>query len=165
MRGDAAAFCRRRVLGEGGSSTCAPFARDKPRLLDHFGRLSARSVYFRFFPGEDAPDRRRAAPVHRARLPRSRGIGGDPARRAATSRSSAVGRYALLDTVPGQPKRAEVRRFAVGRCASTARHRRGCCSSIWRRSPAPTTIEEFEADVLRREQRSMLAVFLRSGYR
>ena len=50
MRGEAAAFAVDRVLRDGGSiHVRAIRPDDKPRLLDHFGRLSARSVYFRFF--------------------------------------------------------------------------------------------------------------------
>src|SRR4029079_14439081 len=120
MRGDAAAFAVDRVLRDGGSIHVRAIPPDdKPRLLDHFGRLSARSVYFRFFrvktrlTGDELRQfteldfRDRVALV--ATL-----------RNGADEHMVAAGRYALLDVVPGQPRRAEVA-FAV----ADAHQRRG----------------------------------------
>ena len=162
MLTDPAAFAVDRVLRDGGSiHVRAIHPDDKQRLLDHFTRLSAQSVYFRFFRVKkrltddelrqftelDFRERVALVATHRD---------------AAGEHIIGVGRYAVLATAPGQPRRAEVA-FAV----ADAHQRRGIGAVLLghlAEIARAQGVEEFEADVLG-ENNAMLAVFARSGYR
>ena len=162
MNVDAAAFATDRVLRDGGSiHVRAIRADDKARLLDHFARLSARSVYFRFFRVKKRLSDDELRQFTELDFRRQVGL-------VATLRTDqgeqiiGVGRYAELDAAPGQPRRAEVA-FAV----ADAHQRRGIAAVLLEHLAEiarAQEIEEFEADVLG-ENNGMLAVFLRSGFR
>ncbi len=162
MRVDAAAFSVDRVLRDGGSiHVRAIRPDDKGRLLDHFGRLSARSVYFRFFGVKtrltDDELRQFTEVDFRDRVALVATL-----RHGADEEIIGVGRYALAATDPGHPRRAEVA-FAV----ADAHQRRGIGAVLLEHLAEIARahgVEEFEADVLG-ENNAMLAVFLRSGYR
>lgn len=155
-------FAVDRVLRDGGSiHVRAIRPDDKARLVDHFAQLSGQSVYFRFFRVKkrltddelreftELDFRRRVALVATRRDDGAERIIG-------------VGRYALLETPAGQPRRAEVA-FAV----ADAHQRRGIGAVLLEHLAELARaqgIEEFEADVLG-ENNGMLAVFSRSGYR
>ncbi|HSP98825.1 MAG TPA: GNAT family N-acetyltransferase, partial [Candidatus Dormibacteraeota bacterium] len=162
MLDDAAGFAADRVLRDGGSIHIRAIrADDKARLLDHFARLSAQSVYFRFFRVKKRLTDDELRQFTELDFRRQVGL-------VATLRSDgdeqiiAVGRYAELDVAPGQPRRAEVA-FAV----ADDHQRRGIAAVLLEHLAEVARahgIEEFEADVLG-ENNGMLAVFLRSGFR
>ncbi|MFN8644149.1 MAG: GNAT family N-acetyltransferase [Candidatus Binatia bacterium] len=158
----AAAFAVDRVLRDGGSiHVRAIRADDKARLIDHFARLSARSVYFRFFRVKKRLTDDELRQFTELDFRRQVGL-------VATLRGDAgeqivgVGRYAVLDAAPGQPRRAEVA-FAI----ADDHQRRGIGAillELLAEIARANGVEEFEADVLG-ENNSMLQVFLRSGFR
>lgn len=162
MASDAATFAVDRVLRDGGSIHIRAIAADdKARLNDHFARLSARSVYFRFFRVKKRLTDDELRLFTELDFERQVGL-------VATLRSEhderiiGVGRYAEIPAPAGQARRAEVA-FAV----ADDHQRRGIgavllehLAEIARRHG----IEEFEADVLG-ENNGMLSVFLRSGFR
>jgi GNAT superfamily N-acetyltransferase len=159
---NAAAFAVDRVLRDGGSIHIRAIRPDdKARLNDHFARLSARSVYFRFFrvkkrlTDDELREFTELDFEHRVGLVATLGGHRD-------EQIIGVGRYAELPAAPGQPRRAEVA-FAV----ADDHQRRGIgtvllehLAELARRNG----IEEFEADVLG-ENNGMLSMFLRSGFR
>ncbi len=151
-----------RVLRDGGSIHIRAIRPDdKERLVEHFSRLGAQSVYFRFFgvkkrltPGElrqftELDFRQRVGLV--ATLVED-----------GQERIIGVGRYAITVTGNGAPCRAEVA-FAVA-----DRHQRRGIGAVLLEHLAEIAraqgVEEFEADVLG-ENNAMLAVFMRSGFR
>lgn len=158
----ASAFAVDRVLRDGGSiHVRAIRPDDKPRLLDHFARLSARSVYFRFFRVKKRLTDEELCQFTELDFRRQVGLvatlqaGGD-------EQIIGVGRYAVLDGAPGQPRRAEVA-FAI----ADDHQRRGIGALLLEHLAEiarANGVEEFEADVLG-ENNAMLQVFLRSGFR
>jgi acetyl coenzyme A synthetase (ADP forming)-like protein len=162
MPSDPRTFAVDRVLRDGGSiHVRAIRPDDKQRLLDHFSRLSARSVYFRFFR---VKKRLTEDELHQfTELDFRRNVAlVATLRRDGDEQIIGVGRYARLDVPPGQPSRAEVA-FAV----ADEHHGRGIGTVLLEHLAEiarPQGIEEFEADVLG-ENNSMLSVFGQSGYR
>ena len=162
MSSDPRALAVDRILRDGSSiHVRAIRADDKQRLLDHFGRLSARSVYFRFFRvkkrlTEDELREFTELDFHdRVALVAT-------LRRNGDEQIVGVGRYARLEVKPGEPVRGEVA-FAV----ADAYHGRGVATvllELLAEIARAHGIEEFEADVLG-ENNGMLAVFRHSGYR
>ncbi len=158
----AAALSADHVLRDGGSvHVRAIRAEDKARLVEHFAKLSAQSVYFRFFRVKkrlsddelrqftELDFRDRVALVATLRVDGEEEIIG-------------VGRYAVVATAPGAPRRAEVA-FAV----VDAQQGRGVASLLLEHLAGiarAQDIAEFEADVLG-DNSAMLVVFGRSGYR
>ncbi|MDX2169703.1 MAG: GNAT family N-acetyltransferase, partial [Deltaproteobacteria bacterium] len=151
-----------RVLRDGGSVHLRAIRPDdKQRLVDHFSHLSARSVYFRFFrvkkrlSDDELREFTELDFVRRVAVVAT-------LRRDGAEEIIGVGRYAVMQTRPGEPRRAEVA-FAV----ADAHQRRGIASlllEVLAEIARAAGIEEFEADVLG-ENNSMLAVFGASGYR
>lgn len=132
-------------------------ADDKERLLEHFSRLSARSVYYRFF---NAKQRLTDEELRRfTELDFNRSIGLVATMLEDESEHIiGVGRYFVLEAAP---QRAEVA-FVVrddfqGRGVGTL-----LLEHLGRIARA-AGISEFEADVLG-ENNQMLGVFLRSGF-
>ena len=159
---DVSAFAVDRVLRDGGSiHVRAIRADDKARLIDHFARLSARSVYFRFFGVKKRLTEEELARF--TELDFSRRVGLVATLQAAEGEQIiGVGRYAVLDGAEGQPRRAEVA-FAI----ADDHQRRGIGAVLLEHLAEiarANGVEEFEADVLG-ENNSMLQVFLRSGFR
>lgn len=162
MPSDPRTFAVDCVLRDGGSiHVRAIRPDDKQRLVDHFGRLSARSVYYRFFSAKkmlsDDELRMFTDLDFKSRVALVATLG-----EADDERIIGVGRYARLDVPPGEPVRAEVA-FAV----ADEHHGRGIASLLLEQLAEiarPDGIEEFEADVLGENNR-MLSVFARSGYR
>jgi predicted CoA-binding protein/RimJ/RimL family protein N-acetyltransferase len=155
-------FSADRVLRDGGSiHVRAIRPDDKPRLLDHFNRLSARSVYFRFFRVKKALTDDELRQFTELDFDRTVGL-------VATLQHDdseeiiGVGRYTRLDTAASEPRRAEIA-FAV----ADAHHGRGVATVLLEHLATiarAAGIEEFEADVLG-ENNTMLAVFAQSGYK
>jgi acetate---CoA ligase (ADP-forming) len=162
MQPDPRRFAADRVLRDGGSiHVRAMRPDDKARLLEHFGRLSARSVYFRFFRVKKrlSDDELRQFTEldfdQRVALVATLGQNGH-------ERIIGVGRYARLEVAPGEPPRAEAA-FAV----ADDHHGRGIATVLLEdlaQIARAHGIEEFEADVLG-ENNGMLAVFANSGFR
>jgi acetyl coenzyme A synthetase (ADP forming)-like protein len=134
---------------------------DRARLLEHFARLSARSVYFRFFSARRRLSERELATFTTPDFDRHVGL-------VATwqedgrERIIGVGRYFRRDPAAGGPARAEVA-FAVideyqGLGIGTL-----LLEHLTRIARAHG-IAEFEADVLG-ENNQMLDVFRHSGFR
>ena len=103
MSSDPRALAVDRILRDGSSiHVRAIRADDKQRLLDHFGRLSARSVYFRFFRvkkrlTEDELREFTELDFHdRVALVAT-------LRRDGDEQIVGVGRYARLEVKPGEP--------------------------------------------------------------
>ncbi len=157
---DASRYDTAVVLKDGGSIRIRAIRPDdKERLLDHFHRLSERSVYFRFFSAKkrltEEELRRFTEPDFRTHVALVATLLED-----GQERIIGVGRYMLR--AGGDPHRAEVA-FAVadehqGRGIGTALLEH--LVHIARQSG----ITEFEADVLG-ENNQMLEVFARSGFR
>ncbi|MET0153289.1 MAG: GNAT family N-acetyltransferase, partial [Candidatus Binatia bacterium] len=150
------------VLRDGGSIHLRAIRPDdKPRLVDHFQRLSARSVYFRFFGSKlrltDSELRRFTELdfVNHVALVATLVEGGE-------EHIIGVARYIVLPTKPGEPRRAEVA-FAV----ADAHQGRGIATLLLEqlaRLAQVGGIDEFEANVLGENNR-MLEVFGASGFR
>src|SRR5262245_11949921 len=159
---DARTFAVDRVLRDGGSiHVRAMRPDDKQRLLDHFGRLSARSVYFRFFRVKKRLNEEELRQFTELDFQRNVALVAT-LRRNGDEQIIGVGRYARLDVPLGEPSRAEVA-FAV----ADEHHGRGIGTVLLEHLAEiarPNGIEEFEADVLGENNR-MLAVFAQSGYR
>src|SRR5690242_8268208 len=145
------------ILRDGGSiHVRALRPDDRERLLDHFHRLSARSVYFRFFGAKrrltdaELDDFTHLDFIERAALVAT-------LRERGEERIIGVGRYA---TVPGRPHAAEVA-FAVA-----DEHQGRGIGTLLLEHLLPlaraTGITEFHADVLGENNR-MLDVFAHSG--
>jgi len=134
---------------------------DKARLVEHFKRLSARSVYFRFFGSKlrlTDDELRRFTELdflnHVALVATLRERGEE--------QIIGVARYIVVPTPRGEPKRAEVA-FAV----ADAHQGRGIATLLLERLARiarANDIEEFEASVLGENNR-MLEVFGASGFR
>ena len=151
-----------RVLRDGGSIHLRAIRPDdKARLVDHFKRLSARSVYFRFFGSK-----LRLTDDELGASPSSTSF--DHVALVATLRERGeeqiigVARYIVVPTASGEPKRAEVA-FAV----ADAHQGRGIATVLLEelaRIARGSGIDEFEANVLGENNR-MLEVFGTSGFR
>ena len=162
MMNAVAQVCIDRVLRDGGSIRVRAIRPDdKARLVDHFSRLSARSVYFRFFrvkkrlTDEELTQFTELDFRHRVGLVAT-------LVRDGSEEIVGVGRYAVLDAKAGTPSRAEVA-FAV----ADAHQGRGVASVLLEQLAdiaRAAGIEEIEADELG-ENNSMLSVFGASGYR
>lgn len=134
---------------------------DKARLVDHFKRLSARSVYFRFFGSKlrlTDDELRRFTELdfvrHVALVATLRERGEE--------QIIGVARYIMAPTASGEPKRAEVA-FAV----PDAHQGRGIATLLLEelaRIARGNGVDEFEANVLGENNR-MLEVFGTSGFR
>lgn len=161
MPSDPRALAVDRVLRDGGSiHVRAIRADDKERLVDHFNRLSARAVYFRFFRAKKRLNEDELRQFTELDFDRNVGLVAT-LRRDGAEEIIGVGRYARLDDTPGEPRRAEVA-FAV----ADAHQGRGIGTVLLEQLAAiarEAGIEEFEADVLG-ENNSMLSVFAQSGY-
>jgi len=150
-----------RVLRDGGSIHIRPIRPDdKAQLRDHFSRMSARSVYFRFFRAKKRLTDAELAEFTELDFRQRVGL-------VATQRQDGVetfigvGRYAMLPGAPGEPRRAEVA-FAV----ADAHQRRGVASILLEQLAELARsdgVEELEADVLG-ENNAMLSLFRASGY-
>jgi acetyl coenzyme A synthetase (ADP forming)-like protein len=154
---DASRYQAEEILRDGGSIHIRAIRPDdKPRLIDHFQRLSQRSVYFRFFGVKkrltDEELRRFTEPdfVHHVGLVAT-------LREAEGERIIGVGRYMTRDT----DHRAEVA-FAVA-----DEHQGRGIGTLLLEHLAPLArangVTEFEADVLG-ENNNMLQVFAKSGF-
>ncbi len=134
---------------------------DKARLVDHFERMSARSVYFRFFASKlrlTDDELRRFTEIdfvsHVALVATLRERGEE--------QIIGVARYIVVPITSGEPKRAEVA-FAV----ADAHQGRGIATLLLERLAhiaRDNGIDEFEASVLGENNR-MLEVFSTSGFR
>ena len=162
MPSDPRAFAVDTVLRDGGSiHVRAIRPDDKQRLVDHFGRLSTRSVYFRFFGSKKELNDNELRQFTELDFQRRVGLVAT-LRRNGEEQIIGVGRYAQLNVAAGEPSRAEVA-FAV----ADDHQGRGIGSVLLEHLAEiarPSGIEEFEADVLGENNR-MLAVFAKSGYR
>ncbi len=131
---------------------------DKQRLADHFSRLSAQSVYFRFFRSKKRLTEQELVQFTEVDFVRNVGLVATLGQ-GDEERIIGVGRYALLPGV--SPSRAEVA-FAV----ADDYHGRGIGTMLLEHL-APIArgngITEFEADVLGENNR-MLDMFARSGF-
>ena len=149
------------VLRDGGSIHLRAIRPDdKARLVDHFKRLSARSVYFRFFASklrltDDELTRFTELDFsNHVALVATLLEGGE-------ERIIGVARYIVVPTKPGEPRRAEVA-FAV----ADAHQGRGIATVLLEelaRFAQASGIDEFEASVLGENNR-MLEVFGTSGF-
>ncbi len=159
MTSDLRSYAAEEILRDGGSiHVRAIRPDDKDRLLDHFSRLSARSVYFRFFGAKRRLTDSELASfteldfVDRVGLVATLlGDGGE--------RIIGVGRY-VAHLRPGGGRVAEVA-FAV----DDAHQGRGIGSVLLAHLigiARAAGIEEFEADVLG-ENNKMLEVFAATG--
>jgi acetate---CoA ligase (ADP-forming) len=159
---DARTFAADAVLRDGGSIHLRAIRPDdKARLIDHFKRLSARSVYFRFFGSKvrlTDDELRRFTEVdfvdHVALVATLRENGDE--------QIMGVAHYIVVPTASGEPKRAEVA-FAV----PDAHQGRGIATLLLEelaRIARGNGIDEFEANVLGENNR-MLEVFGTSGFR
>jgi acetate---CoA ligase (ADP-forming) len=165
MNTDPRRFAVDRVLRDGGSiHVRAIRPDDKARLLDHFNRLSARSVYFRFFRVKKRLGDDELKQFTDLDFDGNVGLVAT-LRRDGEEEIVGVGRYSRLPSTgaepPGEPSRAEVA-FAV----ADAHHGRGVASVLLEHLAEiarAAGIEEFEADVLG-ENNQMLAVFASSGF-
>jgi len=160
MAVDASRYDVEVVLKDGGSIRIRAIRPDdKQRLLDHFHRLSERSVYFRFFSAKkrltDEELRRFTEPDFRTHVALVATL-----LENGEERIIGVGRFMLRPG--GDPRRAEVA-FAV----ADEHQGRGIGTALLEhlaRIAQELGIEEFEADVLGENNR-MLEVFARSGFR
>ena len=154
-------FATDRLLRDGGSIHIRAIRPDdKQQLLDHFSRLSARSVYFRFFRVKKRLSDDELRQFTELDFDRNVGLVAT-LRRDGEELIIGVGRYGELERRPGEPRRAEVA-FAV----ADEHQGRGIGTVLLEQLAEiarAAGIEEFEADVLG-ENNSMLAVFARSGY-
>ncbi|MFQ5668611.1 MAG: GNAT family N-acetyltransferase, partial [Candidatus Binatia bacterium] len=136
---------------------------DGQRLIDHFGRLGAQSVYFRFFrvkkrlTDEEIVQFTQLDFIHNAALVATLGQGDD-------EKIIGVGRYAVVDArgPSSTPHRAE-----VGFAVADDYQGRGIGTLLLEHlTPIARAngITEFEADVLGENNR-MLEVFAHSGFR
>jgi len=161
MRTNPRTFAADRVLRDGGSiHVRAIRPDDKARLLDHFNRLGARSVYFRFFRVKKRLNDDELRQFTELDFDRNVGLVAT-LQREGGEEIVGVGRYARLDSPPGEPRRAEVA-FAV----ADAHQGRGVATVLLEHLAAVARaagIEEFEADVLG-ENNSMMSVFAQSGF-
>jgi acyl-CoA synthetase (NDP forming)/GNAT superfamily N-acetyltransferase len=161
MGSDARTFAVDRILRDGTSiHVRAIRPDDKARLLDHFARLSAHSVYFRFFRAKKRLTDDELRQFTELDFDQRVGLVAT-LRRDGDEQIVGVGRYAKLETAPGAPSRAEVA-FAV----ADAHQGRGVGSILLEHLAAiarTSGVEELEADVLGENNR-MLSVFSRSGY-
>jgi acetyl coenzyme A synthetase (ADP forming)-like protein len=158
---DPRAFALDAVLRDGGSIHLRAIRPDdKARLVDHFRRLSARSVYFRFFGSKlrltDSELRRFTELdfVDHVALVATLLEDGE-------ERIIGVARYIVLPAKRGEPRRAEVA-FAV----ADAHQGRGIATLLLEqlaRLAQAGGIDEFEANVLGENNR-MLEVFAASGF-
>jgi acetate---CoA ligase (ADP-forming) len=159
---DARTFAEDAVLRDGGSIHLRAIRPDdKAGLVDHFKRLSARSVYFRFFGSKlrlTDDELRRFTELdfvrHVALVATLRERG--------TEQIIGVAQYIAVPTASGEPKRAEVA-FAV----ADAHQGRGIATLLLERLARIARgngIDEFEASVLGENNR-MLDVFGASGFR
>lgn len=157
-----ASFAVDRVLRDGGSIRVRAIRPDdKARLTDHFARLSARSVYFRFFRVKKKLTEDELRQFTELDFQRQVGLVAT-LQGAGGEQIIGVGRYAVLEREAGQPGRAEVA-FAV----ADDHQRRGIGAVLLEHLAEiarANGVEEFEADVLG-ENNAMLQVFLRSGFR
>ena len=148
------------VLKDGGSIHIRAIRPDdRERLLDHFHRLSARSVYFRFFGAK-----RRLTDAELdgfTRLDFARNVG-----LVATLLEAGTRAHHRRRTLRGPRREPARRRGRVRRRrrAPGARHRHACCSTTSSASRARRGIAEFHADVLG-ENNQMLEVFARERLR
>ncbi len=114
-----------RVLRDGGSIHIRAIrADDKGRLLDHFNRLSSRSVYFRFFRAKKQLTDDELHKFTELDFDRTVGLVAT-LRRGNAEEIIGVGRYTRLETPAGEPRRAEVA-FAV----ADAHHGRGIATVL-----------------------------------
>ncbi|HSD10547.1 MAG TPA: GNAT family N-acetyltransferase, partial [Candidatus Binatia bacterium] len=159
---DARKFAADRVLRDGGSIHMRAIRPDdKARLVDHFKRLSARSVYFRFFGSKlrlTDDELRRFTEVdfvnHVALVATLQERGEE--------QIIGVAHYIVVRTASGEPKRAEVA-FAV----ADAHQGRGIATLLLEelaRIARQNGVDEFEANVLGENNR-MLEVFGSIGFR
>ncbi len=149
------------VLRDGGSIRLRAIRPDdKPRLVDHFQHLSARSVYFRFFGSKlrltDSELRRFTELdfLNHVALVATLLEDGE-------ERIIGVARYIAMPTKQGEPSRAEVA-FAI----ADAHQGRGIATLLLEqlaRFARAGGIDEFEANVLGENNR-MLEVFGASGF-
>jgi acetyl coenzyme A synthetase (ADP forming)-like protein len=159
---DARKFAADAVLRDGGSIHLRAIRPDdKVRLVEHFKRLSARSVYFRFFGSKlrlTDDELRRFTEVDFA----------DHVALVATLQERGeeqiigVAHYIAVPTATAEPRRAEVA-FAV----ADAHQGRGIATLLLEelaRIARQNGIDEFEANVLGENNR-MLEVFAQSGFR
>jgi acetyl coenzyme A synthetase (ADP forming)-like protein len=134
---------------------------DKQRLLDHFNRLSQRSVYFRFFRSRKwLPE---AELAQFTDLDFTKNVALVAVRREGDEeRIMGVGRYSLVDNPPGPPKRAEVA-FAV----ADEHQGKGIGTLLLEHLVSialASDISEFEAHVLG-ENNQMLKLLADSGFK
>lgn len=158
---DPATFAAERVLRDGGSIHLRVIrADDKTRLADHFSRLGAQSVYFRFFRAKRRLTDEELRQFTELDFRRHVGLVAT-LRRAGEEEIVGVGRYALVDTLPGDPLRAEVA-FAV----ADAHQRRGIGTVLLdtlAEIARQHGVTRFSADVLA-DNHTMLSVFRKAGY-
>lgn len=161
-RVDPHTFAADRVLRDGGSiHVRAIRPDDKQRLHDHFGGLSPRSVYFRFFQAKKRLTDAELRQFTELDFDRNVGLVATLSR-DGSERIIGVGRFARVDGSPGEPRRAEVA-FAV----ADDHQGRGIASVLLEHLSEiarAAGIEAFEADVMG-ENNSMLRVFSDSGFR
>jgi len=155
---DRRSYAAEGILRDGGSIHLRAIrADDKQRLLDHFSRLSAQSVYFRFFRAKKRLTDAELVQfteldfVHSAALVATLGQG-------ENEKIIGVGRYAIVDA---EGTRAEVA-FAV---ADEFQGRGVGTLLLEHLAPIARShgISEFEADVLGENNR-MLEMFAQSGF-
>jgi acetyl coenzyme A synthetase (ADP forming)-like protein len=148
------------VLKDGGSILIRAIRPDdKERLLDLLDRMSAQSVYFRFFRTRRRLSDEEIKKYTEVDFDRDVGLVATLSEVGA-ERIIGVGRYSILDEMPGEPRRAEVA-FAV----VDAHQGRGI-GTLLLEHLAPMArangVARFEADVLGENNR-MLQMFATSG--
>jgi acetyl coenzyme A synthetase (ADP forming)-like protein len=160
LHGDPTSYAVEAVLRDGGSIHIRAIRPDdKERLLEHFSRLGARSVYFRFFGSKRRLTDAELRTFTELDFHRRVGLVAT-LQENGRERIVGVGRYMARDDV-GAPQRAEVA-FAVA-----DDHQGRGVGTLLLEHLAPIArangITEFEADVLG-ENNQMLAVFAHSGF-
>ena len=154
---DASRYEAEEILRDGGSIHIRAIRPDdKPRLIDHFRRLSQRSVYFRFFGVKKRLTDEELSRFTEPDFVRHVGLVAT-LREGEGERIIGVGRYMTHDT----DHRAEVA-FAVA-----DEHQRRGIGTLLLEHLAPLArangVTEFEADVLG-ENNNMLEMFAKSGF-
>jgi acetyl coenzyme A synthetase (ADP forming)-like protein len=155
-------FSRDAVLRDGGSIRLRAIRPDdKSRLVDHFHRLGARSVYFRFFASKHRLTDEELCRFTELDFVNHVGLVAT-LREGGEERIIGVARYIVVPTKPTELRRAEVA-FAV----ADVHQGRGIATLLLEelaRFAQASGIDEFEASVLGENNR-MMEVFGTSGFR